>query len=128
MDISGKWNGYYEYGFGYYLPYFGSRIQIEVELYLDESNNLSGTVNELKSEFSVSGKSDIKGFVDKDLISFVKSYNVLPIINENNNIETLEGNLNVNHIGIIDKTNKAIYGEWQIQTEVEREDILLEGI
>ena len=28
MNLTGKWQGFYEYGSGYDLPYFGQRVNI----------------------------------------------------------------------------------------------------
>ena len=51
MDLSGAWKGYYEYGEGYYLPYFGERVKIEVVL-SQSTNKIKGTSNELESILS----------------------------------------------------------------------------
>lgn len=116
MNIEGKWEGYYEYGVGYELPFFSSRVQIEVDFIIDNEEKFTGTVTETPSEFSVPETAKINGFIDKGLISFIKSYDVNPQINsENNTVEILEGKLEIQHTGLIDEQNSAIYGEWLIE-------------
>ena len=50
MVLMGKWKSYYEYGGGYYLPFFGKRVEINVIL-KDTNDSFTGNVSEVKSKF-----------------------------------------------------------------------------
>ncbi|ARN78092.1 hypothetical protein BST97_08820 [Nonlabens spongiae] len=111
--LSGIWKGYYEYGLGYDLPYFGERVKIEY--HLDFKNfNLTGTTYEEPSEFSVDSKGSIDGFIEDTLVSFTKKYPIYPTVNENGSIELKPGELIVNHTGYYDRERQSIYGLWTI--------------
>ena len=71
MNLSGEWEGYYEYGIGYYLPYFGERVKLYISLE-DLNEGLTGKCSEEESEFSVPSIASIKGFHEEEYISFVK--------------------------------------------------------
>lgn len=115
MDINGKWKGYYEYGVGYLLPYFGNRVEIEVTFTVDNSEYITGSVSETPSDLSVDAVASLKGFIDESLISFIKTYPVLPEIDENGNVVLKKGTLEIQHTGFIDEEYKAIYGDWIIE-------------
>ena len=116
MNLNGLWTGYYEYGIGYALPFFGSKVKIEVNFIIDNEGNLTGTITETPSEFSVDVEAKIKGFIDQTLVSFIKSYPFYPMIDsETSKIEFTKGTLDIQHTGFIDEKNQAIYGEWLIE-------------
>ena len=115
MNIDGKWIGYYEYGEGYQLPFFGERIKIEVNFLEDNDGNIEGSIIEESSELSIPSDSTLKGFVDQNLISFIRTYPVKPKINnQSSTIEIENGILEVTYAGIVDQENNAIYGNWSI--------------
>lgn len=123
MNIEGKWKGYYEYGVGYDLPFFGSRVEIEVTFIVDNEERITGTISETPSEFSVNENNTIKGFIHENLISFIKSYSIYPQINpKDNTVEISEGSLEIQHTGFIDEKNEAIYGEWLIEEQFVNEE------
>ncbi len=122
MDINGKWVGYYQYGVGYDLPFFGERVEIQVVFSLDSEGNISGSMTET-GPYSVPLKSSLKGFVDLELISFIKSYNASPRIKKDySGIEINKGSLEIDHNGFIDNKNNAIYGEWIIEEQFVNHD------
>ena len=123
MDLSGAWKGYYEYGEGYYLPYFGERVKIEVVL-SQSTNKIKGTSNELESSFSVPLKGTINGVVKDDIISFEKVYPVKPVISNDSKkkVEFKKGELVIIHEGVIDSEFNSIYGYWYIK-EILKDDI-----
>ena len=122
MEINGKWKGYYEYGLGYILPYFGNRVELEMIVNVDSSGNITGSTTEVPSEFSVNVEASIKGFIDQDLISFIKTYPVLPSIADDGTIQLTEGTLEIQHTGFIDRENQAIYGDWLIEEKFINEE------
>lgn len=113
-SLKGIWIGYYEYGIGYELPYFGQRVKYQIEITFDDEN-IIGTASEEKSEFSVDSDAIIKGYIEDDLIFFVKTYPVKSIINENNKVESSKGEQFVNHTGYLDRDKKTMYGLWTIE-------------
>lgn len=117
MNIIGNWKGYYEYGVGYSLPYFGKRVKIEV-VFDGTTESFKGYINEEESEYSVPLKASIKGFSEEAFISFVKKYPGSPRIEEGSGRLMIdEGELEIEHEGVIDFENDSIYGAWFI-TEI----------
>lgn len=106
MDLSGNWQGFYEYGLGYELPFFGQRVSFKTTIN-DINGSFTGEIEEDNSEFSVQHKSSIKGFVEDDFISFVKKYSD----SNSKEIDLLE----VEYEGFIDEENQSIYGKWLIR-------------
>jgi hypothetical protein len=118
MNISGKWKGYYEFGEGYMLPYFGEKVEFEAQFYQDSQGRIKGIITELPSKFSIQYQSTLEGFIEDGVISFIKRYPNTPEINDEFEKTThRSGNLEVNYGGIIDEDNDALYGVWSIQEE-----------
>ena len=114
MTITGTWRGYYQYGNGYELQFFGEKVNITV-VFEEVDEGFIGTVEEEKSPFSVALKSTIKGFVDEEkYLSFVKTYPGKPVISERDRtkMEILDGIAEVEHWGNIDEEFDSIYGGW----------------
>ena len=102
-SLENEWIGYYEYGFGYNLDFFGKRVKISINL-IDQNGNISGICNEEDSEISVNQNSEIRGFYEDNLISFIKTYP------DNNSEEDWE----IEYFGEINETKQKIYGKWII--------------
>ena len=116
MKLSGNWEGFYEYGQGYTLPHFGKRVKIVATI--SEANfSFTGTINEEQNEYSVPLEATIKGFIDDDFISFVKTYPKKPILKEFGKTEIIFENskLEIEHEGFVDVENNSIYGNWYIK-------------
>lgn len=114
MKISGIWEGYYEYGYGYVLPYFGERVKITLQMDGNQGN-FKGRIVEEKSNFSVPYESIVEGFIENNIVSFNKIYPVIPNIQDDNiTIEYFDGNLEIDHSGYFDEDNSAMYGTWII--------------
>ena len=45
MNLSGNWQGFYEYGSGYELPYFGQRVNIKACI-TDVNGSFTGEIEE----------------------------------------------------------------------------------
>lgn len=117
MNVNGQWNGFYEYGVGYDLPFFGSRVEMEIK-FIESDGKISGIVNEIPSQFSVNASASIEGFVENEIISFIKKYPIIPEINpDKKTVSQSEGSLEIIHTGFIDEENQAIYGDWIIEEE-----------
>ena len=72
MNLTGNWQGFYEYGSGYDLPHFGQRVNIKASI-IDINGSFTGEIKEDSSVFSTKLEATIKGFVEADFISFVKN-------------------------------------------------------
>ena len=125
--VEGKWTGFYEYGLGYELPYFGQRVKFSVELTL-ENGNIHGISKEEKSAYYVNADAKIEGYEDEDFTSFIKTYPVYPFIDENKEIQSKKGKLVICHTGIIDEEKNTMYGSWFIQDKNAVQGYECEGI
>ncbi len=114
MNLTGNWQGFYEYGLGYELPFFGQRVKINA-IITDVNGSFIGEIEEEISEFSVHLKSALKGFTENDFISFVKNYSQKPEIDNSSKIIYENGHLEIEHEGFIDEENQSIYGKWMIR-------------
>ena len=72
MKMKGDWLGFYEYGEGYLLPYFGERVNYRLSL-IDTEEGFEGTCIEDDSKFSIKEISKISGFVEEGMISFANT-------------------------------------------------------
>lgn len=114
MNLTGNWQGFYEYGSGYNLPYFGQRVNINA-LITDINGSFTGEIEEDDSIFSTKLDAKIKGFVEDGFISFVKQYSKYPIISdEYTNIIYENAILEIEYEGVVDEINNSIYGNWYI--------------
>jgi hypothetical protein len=122
MNLTGNWQGFYEYGLGYELPFFGQRVKINAMI-TDVNGSFTGEIEEEISEFSVHLKSALKGFTENDFISFVKNYSQKPEIDNSSKIIYENGHLEIEHEGFIDEENQSIYGKWMIRELMTEENL-----
>ena len=122
MNLTGNWQGFYEYGLGYELPFFGQRVKIKTTI-TDVNGSFTGEIEEELSEFSVQLKSSIKGFIENDFISFVKKYSQKPVLDNSSEIIYENGHLEIEHEGFIDEENQSIYGKWLIREIMSDENL-----
>jgi hypothetical protein len=121
MNLSGNWQGFYEYGSGYELPYFGQRVNIKASI-TDLNGSFTGEIEEDGSIFSVKLEATIKGFIEDGFISFVKQYPKYPIISDDYTNIIYENNiLEIEYEGIMDENNNSIYGNWYIMDKTNNE-------
>ena len=73
-------------------------------MHQDNEGRISGEIHEFPSEFSPRKDSTLKGFIEEDFISFIKTYPDIPE--------------EVNYVGIVDEENDALYGVWIIDEEI----------
>lgn len=120
MNLTGDWEGYYEYGEGYSLPYFGERVNL-IASFEQKGNAFVGEINELESAYSIPLTAMVKGEIDENIITFTKTYPKYPVIIdvENKKIGFEDGELNIYHEGVVDIDFESIYGYWYIKEIVE---------
>ncbi|GEM_PF-5575766 len=95
--IEGDWEGYYEYGQGYTRPQLGSRKSFQLKMKSDRGQVEGSCIDE---EYNLNA--GIWGFVDRELISFIKKY-------------PEEGPKNEIHFtGFFDKGDHSFTGTWVI--------------
>jgi hypothetical protein len=128
MNLTSNWQGFYEYGSGYDLPYFGQRVNIKASI-TDVNGSFTGEIEEDDSVFSTKLNATIKGIVEDGFISFVKQYQKYPIISDDYSSIIIYENktLEIEHEGILDENNNSIYGNWYIMTE-NNDEIASQGI
>ena len=128
MNLTGNWQGFYEYGSGYDLPYFGQRVQFKASI-TDVNGSFKGEIEEDDSIFSVNLKATIKGFIEDSFISFVKQYPKYPMISDDYSSINIYDNktLEIEHEGILDENHNSIYGNWYIMNE-NNDEIASQGI
>ena len=128
MNLTSNWQGFYEYGSGYDLPYFGQRVNIKASI-TDVNGSFTGEIEEDDSVFSTKLNATIKGFIEDSFISFVKQYPKYPIISDDYSsiIRYENKTLEIEHEGILDENNNSIYGNWYIMTE-NNDEIASQGI
>ena len=129
MKLSGNWEGFYEYGQGYTLPHFGKRVKIFATM-SEDNYSFTGTINEEQNEYSVPLEANIKGFVEDNFISFVKTYPKKAILKEFGKTEMAFENtkLEIEHEGYFDVNNNSIYGNWFIREQVTVDSETFESI
>ena len=117
MKMEGDWIGFYEYGAGYLLPYFGQRVNFRLSL-TDTEDGFEGTSIEDDSKFAIKEISKISGFVEEGMISFANTYaNYYGIDEESMELKIeIEGKeYQVNYSGHYDEKFDCFYGSWEIQ-------------
>lgn len=118
MKMKGDWLGFYEYGEGYLLPYFGERVNFRLSL-TDTEESFEGTCIQDDSKFSIKEISKISGFVEDRIISFTNTYANYSEIDEESmepKFKIIEGQeYQVNYSGHYDERFDCFYGFWEIQ-------------
>lgn len=118
-ELSGYWEGYFIYGLGFELPFFGERVKMNAQLTFNDSE-IIGTLTEEKGPFSTGKTVAINGFVEDFLISLQVQYVTNPVILEDGfTTEEIEHDFTINYNGTIDFQKKAMHGLWYMENEIE---------
>ena len=119
QELSGYWEGYFIYGLGFELPFFGERVKMNAQLTFDDSE-ITGTLTEEKGPFSTGKTVAINGYIEDFLISLEVQYSTNPVILEDGlTTEEIEHDFTINYNGTIDFQKKAINGLWYMENEIE---------
>ena len=94
--LEGDWEGYYEYGQGFRAPLLGSRREFQLTLRA-RGGQLEGTC----IDEDHSGQAGIWGFVDRELISFIKKFPEVPA-------------QEIHYTGFFDALEVSFTGTWVI--------------
>lgn len=110
--LQGTWEGFYEYGQGYERPLAGSRVGFQMTLF-SRKGQLEGTC----TDEGRPGSAGVWGFVDRELISFIRKY--APSADEdagNGNGDLSEVSTDVHFTGFFDRDELSFTGTWVIDS------------
>ena len=116
-----SWSGYFTYPIydedGKLLDDVEERIPFEMSIQIQEGS-FTGTATDEESKHLFNKPAIIKGFIEKNLISFTKQYPCLYYINEQGEltINTQEKHPEIRYTGFLNETQNEIIGEWELGT------------
>lgn len=116
MEILGKWEGYYQYGEGYVLPQFGEKVTFMA--ILEESpdgEGFVGTIDEDSSDFSEALIASMKGYIEGELISFIKTYSQNSLSSKEDKKNKEQAKVEIEYQGYIDEKHESMYGSWMLE-------------
>ncbi len=120
-ELNGYWEGYYIYGLGYDLPFFGEKVILYAELEFKDGI-ITGHHTEKKSPFSTGGTSNFKGHWDDDLVSFTVQHSSNPVILDDGvSTQNLQHDFEITYNGSLNLFKKTINGLWFMENEMETE-------
>ena len=118
-ELSGYWEGYFIYGLGFDLPFFGERVRLFTEMEFKDGI-ITGHQTEEKGPFSTGRTVNFTGFWEQNLISLTVSYTSNDVILEDGfNTEEIEHNFEIVYNGSFDYKKKAMNGIWFMQNEMD---------
>ncbi len=79
MNLNGTWEGSFTYGENYAEAIVGQSVAFKMQIN-EQDNDLTGTCQD---EDQHDNPAKIKGFVDEDFVSFVKTYRIYIGVDEN---------------------------------------------
>lgn len=120
-ELSGYWQGYFIYGLGYDLPFFGEKVKLFAELNF-ENGLITGYFTEEKGPFSTGRTFPVDGFWQDHLVSLNIDLTDNDVILEDGfTTGNREHEFYLNYSGVFTETKKAIHGNWFMDNESELE-------
>lgn len=118
LEISGIWKGYYELGKSYPKNLQGKRTDFVLNI-KETNGEFTGECIDIVHDNKDNTTSQIKGFVDEDLISFIKQYSFHLLIDKEGKrvIDYDEKHPEIEYTGYYDYESKKISGEWNMVTK-----------
>ncbi|MEO9954062.1 hypothetical protein [Nonlabens sp.] len=118
-ELSGYWEGYFIYGLGFDLPFFGERVRLFTEMEFKDGI-ITGHHTEEKGPFSTGRTVNFTGFWEQNLISITVTYTSNDVILEDGfSTEEIEHNFEIVYNGSFDYKKKAMNGIWFMQNEMD---------
>ena len=118
-ELSGYWEGYYIYGLGYALPFFGQKVKLFAQLEFNDGK-ITGQHTEEKGPFSTGKTVQLDGFWEQQMVSFtVRNDNNDVILEDGFTTENLNHDFEITYNGSLDVDKKAICGLWYMENEIE---------
>ncbi len=112
----GQWQGFFSYGNEYGTIVSGQEAEFRLFIEKFDNGEFSGRVIDWDG-FGVDGEiSKVKGFIEGDIISFIKEYDKMHIIDDFGNCSVQEGvkGYKVVYEGRYNKDKNYFEGDWEI--------------
>ncbi|WP_213521464.1 hypothetical protein [Nonlabens sp.] len=120
-ELSGYWEGYYIYGLGYDLPFFGKKVKLFAHLEFKDGQ-ITGQHTEEKGPFSTGKTVQLVGFWEEEMVSLRVHYDTNEVMLEDKfTAENLNHHVEITYDGSLDMDKKAICGLWYIEHEIDGE-------
>jgi len=120
-ELSGYWEGYFIYGLGYDLPFFGEKVRLYAELEFKEGK-ITGYHTEEKGPFSTGKTTNFNGFWEHNMISLTIHHTSNDVILEDGfSTENLKHDFDITYNGNFNFRKKAMSGLWFMGSEMEQE-------
>lgn len=115
------WKGCFYYEKGYPEITTLQKVSFQIDILID-NNSFSGTAHDEESKEHFDEPVKVKGFFEKDFISFIMTYPYIYYRDEDDKIivDKSVPNHNVNYYGEFDETTKSYNGEWEITYVIEQ--------
>ena len=118
-ELSGYWEGYFIYGLGYELPFFGEKVKLFAELEFKDGK-ITGHHREEKGPFSTGKTVRFDGFWEQEMVSLTVPYTNNDVILEDGfTTENLEHEFDITYNGNLNLQKKAITGLWFMENEMD---------
>ena len=116
VDNKQTWKGFFTYKHDYEIIDTYINVKFQMDLIFD-GNSFTGTSTDSESENIFEEPIIVKGFIENDLISFVKNYPYYYYKDEDGNIK-LDKDLQhpkIEYLGYYDESEKKYSGTWQMK-------------
>ncbi len=121
LKISGTWNGELIYGEEYGPKIHNNKLFFR--LVLEENDgDITGECIDVSGTGVVNEPATINGFIEDDMISFVKQYPACYILNKEGSVETIPEKepLEMNYSGFYNNENQSFEGDWHMIIEIKQ--------
>ncbi|HYG15944.1 MAG TPA: hypothetical protein VEC12_09345 [Bacteroidia bacterium] len=117
LEITGTWKGYFEFGEGYDEGIAGKKGYFIATL-TEKNGVIEGTSQDTEGEGVVGEPATVKGFIEGDMISFVKTYPCKYFYDEDGNLikDAEAGPHEVTYVGYFNSGTLSFTGNWEIDT------------
>lgn len=124
-ELNGYWDGYFIYGLGYALPFFGEKVKLTAQLEFKDGI-ITGHYTEVKGPFSSGKTVIITGFWEQNMVSLNVQLTHNDVISEDGfTTHNLEHQFEIIYNGNFNPLKKAISGLWFMDQETD-DDLDLE--
>lgn len=116
-----NWFGYFTYPIynddGKLLDDVEERIPFEMSIQIQDGA-FTGIATDEESKHLFDKPATVKGFIEKNLISFIKQYPSLYYINEDGElaVDSQKEHPEIRYTGFLNETQNEIIGEWEMGT------------
>ncbi|NJK86822.1 MAG: hypothetical protein HC906_13450 [Bacteroidales bacterium] len=119
--MAGVWTGELTYGeeFPSEIQNKTKRFRIELE---ESDGDISGKYFETEGFGIIPDTAEINGFVEEDMISFVKQYPAFYLVNKDGEIKTIDDREppEINYSGYYNEEKQSFEGDWNMVVEFQQ--------